>query len=442
MPIKICDAICGKGKTSSAINMMNSSTDDKFIFITQYLTEVDRIKTACASRNFTSPEFNPKTGTAKLANLHELMAAGRNIASTHALFLNYTNETKRLIEEQHYILVIDEVVDVIQESNISAKDIKILLNSKTIAEEDGLLIWNDDEYDEEKGRFKDEMRRAKSHNLMQLEQGMYFWILPPELFALFKEVYVLTYMFESQELRCCFDLYGLKYEYIGTKKQNSTYTFCDVSEMDRREDIRDKVHILDHHKLNRIGDGRGALSYTWYARNVARGGSDLMHQVKNNLQNLFRNIYKAKSEDTMWTSFKSGANMLRGKGYWTAFVPYNKRASNDYADKRYLAYCVNIFPRPWEQRFFQQNGVRPLDDMYALSSLIQWLFRSAIRNGKEVWIYIPSRRMRKLLEQWMDNLAEGKDLETISYTTPRKQNYDTQGRRRGRPRKEKKYENN
>lgn len=38
LKIKICDALMGRGKTSSAINHMNSS-DSKFIFITPYLNE-------------------------------------------------------------------------------------------------------------------------------------------------------------------------------------------------------------------------------------------------------------------------------------------------------------------------------------------------------------------------------------------------------------------
>ena len=48
--------------------------------------------------------------------------------------------------------------------------------------------------------------------------------------------------------------------------------------------------------------------------------------------------------------------------------------------------------------------------MYAISTLIQWVFRSAIRKGEEVWLYLPSRRMRELFTEWLDNLAEGKDL--------------------------------
>ena len=50
---------------------------------------------------------------------------------------------------------------------------------------------------------------------------------------------------------------------------------------------------------------------------------------------------------------------------------------------------------------------------YALSILIQWVFRSAIRNGQEVWLYLPSARMRGLLAGWLEALAKGEDLQYI-----------------------------
>jgi hypothetical protein len=43
------------------------------------------------------------------------------------------------------------------------------------------------------------------------------------------------------------------------------------------------------------------------------------------------------------------------------------------------------------------------EDEWALSELIQWLFRSAIRQKEEIELYIPSERMRKLLIEWLNN---------------------------------------
>lgn len=47
MKIKIIDSIMGSGKTSAAINYMNKDYQKKFIYITPYLDEVDRVISAC-----------------------------------------------------------------------------------------------------------------------------------------------------------------------------------------------------------------------------------------------------------------------------------------------------------------------------------------------------------------------------------------------------------
>ena len=43
------------------------------------------------------------------------------------------------------------------------------------------------------------------------------------------------------------------------------------------------------------------------------------------------------------------------------------------------------------------------DDMYSLSTMIQWIWRSRIRDGGEINVYVPSLRMRTLFENWLDN---------------------------------------
>ena len=50
------------------------------------------------------------------------------------------------------------------------------------------------------------------------------------------------------------------------------------------------------------------------------------------------------------------------------------------------------------------NGIKFNQDHYALNILIQWLFRSAIRQKtpKEIDVYIPSERMRELLINWLN----------------------------------------
>ena len=39
------------------------------------------------------------------------------------------------------------------------------------------------------------------------------------------------------------------------------------------------------------------------------------------------------------------------------------------------------------------------EDIYALSEFMQWVFRSAIRDNKPIHIFLPSERMRNLLNK-------------------------------------------
>lgn len=433
MKVQVCDALCGAGKTSACINMMNERVDTKFIFVTQYLSEVERIKKECSKRAFVSPDSDLKMGRTKLADIHRLMFEGRNIATTHSLFISYTEETKQLIREQKYVLVLDEVVDVLCMSDISGGDLNILKRSDSVTEEGGVIKWIDSDYcHDERGRFRDEMLRAKSKNFLKYDNEYFFWAIPPELFTCFSEAYVLTYMFHAQTLRCFFDLYKIKYELIGTKKVDDKYTFCSITEMDRARELRDKIHILDNDKLNAIGNGRTSLSFSWYRHARAETDMQSFAKIRNNINNLFKNIWRAPSTDVMWTTYKDYEPILTGKGYKSSFVTYNKRASNEYRERKHLAYCVNNFPRPWETRYFNEHSVEVDGDSYAVSILVQWIFRSAIRCGEEVWVYIPSERMRLLLTMWLDNLAEGNDLEPLIYKKPRKSRAKP-GAKRGRP---------
>jgi len=415
MNVKVCDALCGSGKTVSCINMMNSDTDRKYIFITPYLSEVERIRKSCVSRNFVSPQKTYENGFSKIKDLPHLLETGRNIVSTHALFSTYTEEIKDLIRKQGYILVLDEVIDLFQPVDIDRGDIEFLKRNRIATEDGDSIIWEDDDYDG--AAFSDVMRLSKSRDMINYDGSFYFWSLQPELFKCFSEAYVLTYMFEYQFLKYFFDVNQIEYELIGTTKKNGTYQFCPLEEMDRRRDIASLITIEDRGQYNEIGAEPYSLSSGWFAR-VAQGAEESeLKALQNNLYNIFRHQTK-KFPGGMWTTLNKYKRPLKGKGYAMDFVTFNKRASNDFADRRCLAYCLNLYMMPWMKNYLTRIGSKDISqDMWALSSLIQWIFRSAIRNGEKVYLYIPSKRMRFLLEEWLKNIAEGRDLDEITFKT-------------------------
>lgn len=413
MDVKVCDAICGAGKTLSCINMMNNDSKNKYIFITPYLDEVERIKTSCACKGFVSPERGKENNYSKLNGILALLRQGKNIASTHALFSSYTEEIKQLIRDQHYILVLDEVIDLFQPVKLDSGDIQFLVRNNIAKKEEDNVIWDDDEYNGV--LFGEIMQVSKSRNLIDYDGSFYFWSLPIDVFNCFSEVYVLTYLFEYQMLKYFFDANKIKYQLIGTKKFNGIYQFCSMEEMDRRRNLKEKIHVIKSEKLNEVGNKPFSLSSGWFERESREEGQPMLTVLKNALRNTFRHK-RANSQDIMWTTLNRFKVYLKGKGYSNSFVTFNKRATNNYSNRHVLAYCLNVYMMPWMKNYLLRLGAKDVNqDMYALSILVQWLFRSAVRKGDEIWLYIPSKRMRYLLMKWLDNLEQGKDLEEIKY---------------------------
>ena len=390
----------GAGKTESAISMMQEDTNSNYIFLTPYLNEVERIKKNCPNRHFVSPE---NKGKGKLDSLHYWLGKNRNIASTHALFSTYSEYTTELIRNGQYKLILDEVFDVVEPMPVKKKDIDVLFNSglAKVADDNEHVEWLADDYDGTK--FQDVMQKAKSNNLIFYKDSLLFWNFPVNVFDAFQEVIILTYMFDSQPQKYYYDMNNITVEYIGTHKIGDKFKFCDAPvKHDLLNSVASKIHILEDDKMNQIGDYEFALSSTWFQREKKKKEKPLIQMLKRNIINLYNNKYRISSSCAMWTTFKDYKGLLSGKGYTTGFVSCNVRATNEYRNKTHLAYCVNVFFNPMFKHYFEDHGAKVDEDGYALSEMIQWIWRSAIRDGKEIWIYIPSSRMRRLLTEWME----------------------------------------
>ena len=104
----------GAGKSSALINLINNSKNDvRFIYVTPYLKEVERIIEKCPDKNFKQPFINEEFKYSKLRGLKILLGQQQNVVTTHALFHYFDDEIIDLVYNGNYILILDEVVDVI-----------------------------------------------------------------------------------------------------------------------------------------------------------------------------------------------------------------------------------------------------------------------------------------------------------------------------------------
>lgn len=407
--VKVIDAIMGAGKTSFAIQLMQEADSfTKFIYVTPFLTEVERIKTSVTNRDFKEPDTKHGSGT-KLESLKRLIKADENIATTHELFSMADDELMELLEWGNYVLIVDEVMEVIsQVQDLRKHDIPVLLNSGLIEiSEDSSVIWKaDPKTDTQYNKVRD---YALAGNLYSgADNTAFLWNFPAKVFKLFKDVYIMTYMFDGQVQKYYYDLHGIQYTYCGVAKEGNRYRLIPKEEtIEDRAYFKELIQIYEGN-LNDLGNSKTALSLRWFEN---RHNADKLKQLQNNLYNYFQNITDAKADEIMWTTFKDFKEKLKGKGYSKeadkngntgCFTSWNLRATNQYKHKTTLAFCLNRYMNPIEKNFFSQNGITVDVELLALSDLLQWLFRSAVREGKPVQVYIPSKRMRNLLTKWLD----------------------------------------
>lgn len=391
----------GIGKTQSAINFMNTSDEDtKFLYITPYLTEVKRIIESCPSRKFRQPE---SYGT-KIKGIKYLFDQGYNIVSTHALFREFDEEIIDLAYTNNYILIMDEVTEVIEPYNISKPDLETILDKYASIDDSGLLKWHDDTYN---GKFSDVKRLCELDCLAIYGGTAMMWLFPISTFRAFRNIYILTYMFKAQTQKYYYDFFGIEYNYLYVKYEDEKYNFSTEKVDYKRLDYSKLIHICDNEKLNQIGDLEYALSKTWYDRNAE---NKLMSKLKNATSNYFRNHTKTKSNENLWTTFKDYKSKLSGKGYAKGFLSSNTRATNEYRNRIAVAYLVNKFFNPFIKNFFVQHEVNIDEDAFAVSEMLQFIWRSAIRDKKEIWVYVPSSRMRRLLEDWINEVSVKEEL--------------------------------
>ena len=400
--IRVCDAIMGSGKSSAAITYMNENANERFIYITPYLDEAARIKENCPQLRFVEPSRGiAEFGFTKTGHTLSLLQEGRNIATTHQAFLFYTQETLDAIREKGYRLIIDENVNVLEKCQFSFGDLQTCVRAGYITEHpDGRYELADDSYSGT--AFSQIFRMLRSRELlrdMDDNEHIHYWALPPALINSFSDVLILTYLFDGQDIHHFLEMYNLPYKHIGVAKGvDGVYRFDDdgFHMPEYVQELGQHIHIYDNPKMNSVGDSYFDLSMNWFTKdhNVT--------QLKNNVYNYFRNVTgDALSDLRMWGTYDDAKSSIRGRGYSNKFVIFNEKATNKYRDRTVLVYAVNLFMNASQKRFYQKRGANVSDDIYALSNMVQWIWRSAIRDGGEIYIYIPSRRMRELLIDWI-----------------------------------------
>lgn len=397
----------GSGKSSAAINYINDHPEKKFVYITPYLSEAERIQKSCPAHNFQQPRNDLRAyNNCKSEHFVALLNAGENIAATHSLFRAHRIGGVSSVRKYDYTLIIDESLNVTEKFTTmpNALSDALSLDYIRVGEDNRLEVGSRKNTYGEISRIVDFVKKRRPSSDIYSEgkaKASIYWIYEPDFILSFSEVFVLTYMFNAQDMRYFFDTNGIEYEYIGVKFENGKREFGEYNEYipPYVSEIKEKIHIYDR-KINDVGDKKTALSSAWFNK----GGEDV-DQLYRNLQNLYSNMLEPGDRKKLMIGVFS-AQAERLQYMKRKCVSFNERATNKYKDKTILAYCVNIYMDVGAKLYYISNGVDVDEDGYALSTMVQWIWRSAIREGHDIWLYVPSKRMRNLLIKWLDDVSK------------------------------------
>lgn len=425
--VKVCDAIMGSGKTESAITYMNSHPDQHFIYITPYRDEARRIIASCPALNFTEPEteFTKKNNIPRSIYTQTLVNQNRNIASTHQCFRFYKKELRELIKERHYTLIIDESVEILSRSKVKQADFQLLKDAGYITQDErGVYRATDKGAGYTGGAFDEVLKTIREDDIIEIVDGndkescsFFWWCLSAELLRCFDDVIVLTYLFPSCSLHHLIEMNEIPYRYIGVSKTDGVFSFADSIEYipEYTKHLGEMIDIFDNDRMNAVGNEKFALSQNWFLRRDQKHMKEVK-QLKKHIYNYFKRYCTDGPDSRMWSTYSKAMRLICGDGYTKKFLVFNKCATNDYGDRTWLAYCVNIYMNVGQKLYYKEHGIEADEDAYALSVMLQWIWRSAIRNGEKIHIYIPSARMRGLLRQWITNVTAKSQEDTQDET--------------------------
>ena len=297
--VRVVDAPCGTGKTTTAIQEINNS-NTPVVFCTPFLSEVTRIGAECERviAIDESKEFKAIYKGNKIDIVKELLAEGKSVAITHELFKLFDGDCYEYIQEYGYNLYLDEVVTSVTNFGLKTADIQHLLKVRAIDMLDTReVVWLEPEYD---GVFNILKKAVYSGDVyifnISDKKQLLVWELSICKFIFFKNVTILTYLFEGGELSCFFKINNVPYT-LYSMKDHKVLPYN--KHLENRQNLKQLINIYEG-KANK--NFKGTLSATYYSND--KNKSDIV-QVKKNADSYFKNTVKSNSSNSMWSCYKN-----------------------------------------------------------------------------------------------------------------------------------------
>lgn len=410
--IELFDALCGTGKTTAIFQYMAKHQEKKWIYLSPMKTEIETRVPAEADANGINffiavdkgkrSEYKTKTQQVLAA-----MKEGQNIACTHALMMLFQQEHIELLKEHQYHVVCDEELDLIEGFSLRQGDTKFLLenNRISISPDNGRVSFLS-EMDIDT-RYGDIKSYADMGCLYAARTRTDFLVLQisPRVVEAAERFILLTYNYKGSIMDTFMQMHGFSCKYLEDIKP-----YKDNKEVINK--LRDLIVFVETPSVKKWQKKTNVLSATWWRKtSTEEDFNDLRKAVRSVVS-----AQKGNSTNVMLTVPKhsitgydsDGESSKRVRKFTVdkliiddAYVQMNARATNDYAHKSIAIHLCNIYPSQPVKVYMQDMGFVCDNDTFALNTLIQWLFRSCIRNDETVKVALFSGRMSVLLKEWL-----------------------------------------
>lgn len=408
---EILDSVPGTGKTQSIIQMIDDSPQlDKFLYVTPFKSETERVATSVKTKKVHIPEDGKTT---KTADIMRLVRQGKTIATTHSLFeiVSTMPDFIELIEKQGYHLLLDEVISSVQKfEGLHRSDVELLHNHTDLIEVDdiGKVTWKGDKIGAAT-LYRNVYDKAKKGVLYIVGDYAFINLFNDKLLKAFQAATVATYLFQSSQMRMLLDLHEIKYELKSVKLNEKTGQYVKIKHdirLEPREKLRQLMNVhmdAGQRKYNeRFKKTDVRLSHTGLTKAIAENDTAFFEEAGKIIRAFFTACERREPGKCYYSTLQAAVEHIKPKDYDKDEnrMSISERATNKYIDGKYLAYIYERNMNPINQRFFTGNGVSVDDEAYRVAEFLQWVFRSQVRKGEPVEVLLPSEKMRTALNKW------------------------------------------
>jgi len=405
--VQIIDRPCGTGKTNEILGSFKQG--ERYLVVVPLLSEVERVIRR-AVVNFAQPLPGGENDT-KSEHLLALLREGVNIVTTHKLFTEIASAASLGLLDDYHIIV-DEVLDVVTtvEGKSALSFDQFYINNGYATEDEDGLITPTAKWDEDYREVSDTLdfrlyKLAKSQTLYRVDGKFFLWALPEALLRSGRSFAVYTYMAEGSLMLAYLRKIGVDFHHERSAEEDAF-----------RASAR---RLIDVRTIPAIEGVPFSYSGQTESKGRKRRSELVGHALKNVKQRHMKGInmndviitcakvnwFKSGTSNKA-TGFAIGSRMLDAN-----WLPNTTRGTNDYAHASVCIYLYDQFINPFIRRWLCME--RGADDRYALAELIQWVYRSRVRRGEPITLYLPSKRMRGLLYSWLEGGAIGGSYDVL-----------------------------